>query len=80
MVVNYYRKAGAAEINVRNAEFSLGDELLIQGPTTGLVRTLVESIQIEHEARQTAARGENVAVRVAQPVRPRDRVFVVTAR
>ena len=79
-VVNYFRKAGAAEIHVRNAAFSLGDELLFQGPTTGLVRTRVTSIQIAHEARQTAARGENVAVRVGQPVRPRDRVFVVTPR
>ena len=79
-VVNFYRKAGAAEIHVRNAAFSVGDELLIQGPTTGLVRTRVESIQIDHDARQTAARGENVAVQVGQPVRPRDRVFVVAAR
>ena len=79
-VVNFYRKAGAAEIHVRNAEFSVGDELLIQGPTTGLVRTLVESIQIDHKARQTAARGENVALQVSEPVRPRDRVFVVTSR
>lgn len=77
-VVNFYRKAGAAEIHVRNAGFAVGDELLIQGPTTGLVRTTVDSIQVEHEARQGAARGENVAVRVAQAVRPRDRVFVVT--
>ena len=56
------------------------DHGYFQGPTTGLVRTRVTSIQIAHEARQTAARGENVAVRVGQPVRPRDRVFVVTPR
>jgi len=79
-VVNYYRKAGAAEIQVRNAGFSLGDELLIQGPTTGLVRLTVESIQIEHAARQSAARGEQVALGVREQVRPRDRVFVVTRR
>lgn len=79
-VMNYYRKAGAAEIQVRNAGFALGDELLIQGPTTGLVRLKVESIQIEHEARQSALRGERVALGVPEQVRPRDRVFVVTGR
>ncbi|MEI6560559.1 MAG: peptidase U32 family protein [Verrucomicrobiota bacterium] len=79
-VVNYYRKAGAAEIQVRNAGFALGDELLIQGPTTGLVRLTVESIQIEHAARETAERGERVALGVPEQVRPRDRVFVVTGR
>ncbi|MCX6966938.1 MAG: U32 family peptidase [Verrucomicrobia bacterium] len=79
-VVNYYRKAGAAEIQVRNAGFALGDELLIQGPTTGLVRLTVASIQIEHAARQCAERGEHVALSVPEQVRPRDRVFVVTQR
>ena len=79
-VMNYYRKAGAAEIQVRNAGFTIGDELLIQGPTTGLVRLKVDSIQIEHEARQSALRGERVALGVPEQVRPRDRVFVVTGR
>jgi len=79
-VMNYYRKAGAAEIQVRNAGFALGDELLIQGPTTGLVRLTVDSIQIEHEARPSALRGERVALGVPEQVRPRDRVFVVTGR
>ena len=79
-VVNFYRKAGAAQIHVRNAPFKLGDELLIQGPTTGLVRVRADSIQIEHEARTSAQRGEHVALAVPEQVRPGDRVFLVTQR
>ncbi len=79
-VTNYYRRAGAAEVQVRGARFALGDELLIQGPTTGSVRVPVTSIQIEHEARASAERGERVAVAVPERVRPRDRVFLVTLR
>jgi len=40
----------------------------------------VESIQIEHAARERAERGERVALGVPEQVRPRDRVFVVTRR
>ena len=79
-VVNYYRKAGAVEIWVRNEEFGLGDELLIQGPTTGLVRVEVTGIQIEHQARERALRGERVAVPLKELVRRRDRVFVLQKR
>jgi U32 family peptidase len=79
-VTNYYRRAGAAEVQVRGARFAVGDELLIQGPTTGSVRVPVASIQIEHEARQSAERGERVAVAVPERVRPRDRVYLVTLR
>ena len=77
-VMNYYRKAGAAEIHVLTSPFAIGDELLIQGPTTGSVRVKVESIQVEHTAKDSAQRGERVALQIPEPVRPRDRVFLVT--
>jgi len=77
-VVNYYRKAGAVEIWVRDIEFAKGDELMIQGPTTGLVRFKVEDIQIERASRDRANRGERVAVPLREFVRRRDRVFLVT--
>lgn len=79
-VVNYYRKASAMEIEVKNAEFKLGDELMVQGPTTGVLRQLVGSIQVEHEERTVARRGENVAVRIDGVVRRQDRVFLVVGR
>ncbi|MEI6351852.1 MAG: U32 family peptidase C-terminal domain-containing protein [Verrucomicrobiota bacterium] len=77
VVVKYYRKAGAAEIEVR-AGFSVGDELMIQGPTTGVVRAKVDSMQVEHQPREKASRGDRVAIRVGEVVRSRDRVFMVT--
>ena len=79
-VVNYYNKAGAVEIWVRDMEFGCGDELMIQGPTTGLVRFKVEGIQIEHQPREHANRGERVAVPLRELVRRKDRVFLVTGK
>lgn len=79
-VMNFYRKAGAADIWVRNTEFSVGDELMIQGPTTGVVKFKVETIQIEHTSVPRAKRGERVAVGVPETVRANDRVYLVTAK
>ena len=79
-VVKFYRKAGAAEIRVCDSGFALGDELLIQGPTTGVLRVAVASIQIEHAAVPRAQRGQSVAVQLDTPVRPGDRVYRVTGR
>jgi len=76
-VVNFYRKVAAAEIRVLNAEFTLGDELIIQGPTTGSVRVGVASIQIDRQPVTCARRGSHVAVGVPSPVRANDRVFLV---
>ena len=79
-VIKFYRKAGAVELRVCDTEFALGDELLIQGPTTGVVRVRVNSIQIEHQAVTTASRGQTVAVQLNSPVRPGDHVYRVTGR
>lgn len=77
-VVNFYKRASAMEVQVRGSRFALGDELLIEGPTTGVVRAEVASIQIEHEARPSAERGERVAVAVPARVRRNDVVYLVT--
>ncbi len=75
IVVNYYRKVGVAEIKVQGAPFGVGDELLIQGPTTGNLTVSVESIQVDHEAVENASRGDHVAVPVSRRVRLNDAVF-----
>lgn len=75
VVVNYYRKVGVAEIKVQGAPFGVGDELLIQGPTTGNLSVSVESIQVNHEAVENAIRGDHVAVPVSRRVRLNDAVF-----
>ncbi|MEI7909664.1 MAG: U32 family peptidase [Verrucomicrobiota bacterium] len=79
-VVKFYRKAGAVEIRVCDSGFALGDELIIQGPTTGVVRVSVESIQIDHQPVPAAQRGQAVAVQLTSPARPGDRVYRVTRR
>lgn len=79
-VVRYYRKAGAVEIRIRETGFALGDEILIQGPHTGLVRLRVESMQIEHQAVAEVGRGQSVAVRSETPVRAGDQVYRLIPR
>lgn len=75
IVVNYFRKVGVAEIKVQGASFSIGDELLIQGPTTGNLIVDVESIQIDHKAVLSAKKGDRIAIPVSRRVRANDAVF-----
>lgn len=76
LVVNYYAKVGVAEVKVQSYEFSLGDELLFQGPTSGVVRCTAESIQVEHKCVDHARQGTHVAIKVPARVRVNDQVYV----
>ena len=77
LVVNYYRKLSVAEIAVQDAPFALGDELFIEGNTTGFVRQKVESLQVESRPVSAAQTGTLVALRVSVPVRRGDKLYVM---
>jgi putative protease len=77
IVTNYYRKPGVAEIRVESNEFQLGDEIMFQGPTTGVFSQIVKSIEVQHKKIEKAAKGELVAVKTENPARARDRVYVI---
>lgn len=79
LVLNYYRRAQVVEILVQSNAFAVGDELLIQGPTTGVVRFRPEEIQIDGKPVNPAPRAA-VTCRLAERVRIGDKVFVQVPR
>ena len=70
-------KAGMAQIRVHDRPFSVGDELSIQGPTTGEVRVVVSSIRRDDEVLGTAERGNWATIPRPVRVRPGDRVYLM---
>ena len=70
-VVNYYSKVKAAEIRLWNP-LEVGDEIIVQGPTTGSVIQTVQSIQVKGDNIQKGERGENIGVLIDDKVRPGD--------
>ena len=73
-VTNYYRQASVVEIDIRDHGFFLGDELLIQGSTTGSISFTVEEIRQDELSVREASRGI-ATVQLAQRVRTNDKVF-----
>ncbi|OPX60545.1 MAG: Peptidase family U32 [Methanobacterium sp. PtaB.Bin024] len=73
-VVNYYSKVKAAEIKLWNP-LKVGDEIIVQGPTTGSVTGKVESMQVESKNIQKANK-QNVGVFFPYKVRPGDLVYL----
>ncbi len=74
-VVNYYSKVKAAEIRLWNP-LEVGDEIIVQGPTTGSVIHTVQSMQVQGENIQKGEKGENIGVLLDYKVRPGDLVYL----
>ena len=73
--VKYFSRLGVAEFTVEATTFSVGDQLLITGPTTGVLYVTAEEIHDDVQAVQTAQQGTRVSIKVPAKVRPSDKLF-----
>ncbi|MEE9594222.1 MAG: hypothetical protein V3V92_02370 [Candidatus Hydrothermarchaeales archaeon] len=74
-VFTYFAKAGVAGIKLEDT-LKVDDRIRLQGHTTNFEQ-VVESMQIEHDLVEEAGKGESVGLKVADRVRPHDKVFKI---
>ncbi len=72
-VSHFFTKISVAVIEL-TATISVGDRILIKGPTTNLEQT-VDSMEIEHEKVQRAGAGQSIGLKVKDRVRETDVVY-----
>jgi putative protease len=78
-VCNYYSQVSAAEIRLWD-DLELGEEIIIQGPTTGSLKQKVESMEINGNTIQKAYKGYNAGILVKEKVRPNDILYKIIRR
>ncbi len=76
-VRNYFSKVKVAEFIIESGEVKVGDDLLITGPTTGVVEAKVESIYKNEKSVEKVGKGDDITVPVMEKVRFNDKVFLI---
>ena len=79
IVIDYFTKAGIAQVKVQDHEIHPGDELQIHGATTGVVELVLGEMRRDDETPEVAKRGEWVTFR-APRCRVGDKVFFIEKR
>ena len=72
-VSHFFAKINVAIIELKSA-ISVGDQILIKGPTTDIEQT-VDSMEIEHEKVKQAEAGQSIGMKVNARVRENDSVY-----
>jgi hypothetical protein len=75
-VTHYFPKVGVAVVRIGD-DLHTGDQVRISGPHQNFSQR-VTSMQIEHQTIASASRGQEVGMKVSQPVRPGDTVYRIT--
>ena len=74
-VIKYFSNLSVAEVAVQATEMAVGDDLLITGPTTGVMFLKAEEIRYERQTVSQAEKGWRVSIPVPGKVRPNDKLF-----
>jgi putative protease len=77
--MNYFPKIQVAEFLCEAAELNEGDEILITGPTTGIIQSTVREIRVNLEKVPLAKKGECFSFPVDSIVRRSDKLFKMVA-
>ncbi len=72
-VSHFFGKINVAIIEVKDI-ISVGDQILIKGPTTDIEQT-VDSMEIEHTKVKQAEAGQSIGMKVNARVREKDIVY-----
>ncbi len=75
---HFYPKSGIAEFLIEAYDLSIGDKVLIQGPTTGSREIVVEKMMVDDRGEQEkASKSEVVTFKTDFRIRPSDRLYKI---
>ena len=72
-----WKKAGSASVDLVGASLHVGDRIRIRGHNHEFEQ-FVESLEVNHVAREIGSPGELVAISVQEPVSERDEVWRIS--
>ena len=78
-VTNYFARPAVAEIHIDTYDLHTGDDLLITGPTTGVVPFRAGEVRVDDKTVDSAVKGDDCSVPVPQPVRRGDKVYKIVS-
>jgi len=74
-IMNYFARTGIAELKVEAQPLHAGDDILVIGPTTGVIEDRVSEIQVDDKMVGKAIKGDLCTLPVGAFLRPSDKLY-----
>lgn len=75
--MNYFSRIGVAEFLLETHSLSIGDHILIIGPTTGVIESTVREIRVDLKPVNEAVKGDRFSIPVPDMIRRSDKLFKI---
>jgi len=74
---NYFSNLKVAEFQLETGTLQVDDEIIITGPTTGVIETRVKEIRVDDKPVQHASKGVRFSINIGEKVRRSDKLYKV---
>lgn len=71
----YYEKAGVGEFRCEAHTLQEGDQVMISGPTTGIVYARIQELRVDGVQNPKAAKGDLITFAIDEKIRPSDKLY-----
>lgn len=78
--IKYFGHIEVAEFLVEASELSVGDKLLITGPTTGAVYATLDEARVDLKPVETVHKGERFSMKITDKIRPSDKLYKLVSK
>lgn len=75
--VHFYTKAKIGEFKIEAYDISIGDTILVTGPTTGVEEFTLEEMLVNDKQMVTGSKGDTITIPLAFRVRPSDKLYKI---
>ncbi len=73
--LKYFEKIGIGEFKIESQSLEVGDQVMISGPTTGIIQTEIKEMRINDIKTKIAKRGETISIPVHEKIRASDKLY-----
>jgi len=72
---NYFSRIEVGEFQMQSGSLKIGDEIVVIGPTTGVIESTVGELRVDDQTVNTVKKGELFSMPIKGPVRKSDKLY-----
>lgn len=77
--IKYFDKINIGEFLLETNSLTVGDEILITGPSSGLIETKVTELRVNDDPKKMVKKGDVFSMPLSEKIRPSDKLYKVIA-
>ncbi|MBI4930366.1 MAG: U32 family peptidase [Bacteroidetes bacterium] len=75
--IKYFDNIGIGEFKIESQSLEVGDEILISGPTTGIIQDKVNELRVNDRKKEKVKKGETISMPVKMKIRSSDKLYKI---